>query len=294
MNIQSLHYFTILAKCKNFTAAAKECNITQPAFSRRIKALEEELDIKLTVRGNNSFKLTSAGERLLLQATEIIRNLEQLKDNLHDESRSEQQTVHITMMNSISMAQSGLIHSSITRIAPHANVKYTVRSVYDGLELLKKKRTDLLLCYASDWWAPSADQNLYGFRTIGTETAIPVCHADYFYDLNKDCDTSIPVLDHSPSTVIGLSINRMLESKEKRNFNYATESDHSCTLYNMILHKHEGICWLPKSIVASDIARGTIIHLGDGKWDFHYDIRLYINSKNTNTLANTIADTLKI
>lgn len=47
MNLQHLEYFITIAKTKNFTTASNLLSVTQPALSKAISKLEEELDVPL-------------------------------------------------------------------------------------------------------------------------------------------------------------------------------------------------------------------------------------------------------
>ena len=62
MNLSWLDDFLALAASGNFSRAAEERHMTQPAFSRRIRALEEWLGTELFDRSSQPAKLTAAGE----------------------------------------------------------------------------------------------------------------------------------------------------------------------------------------------------------------------------------------
>lgn len=62
LNIQSIQYFLKVAKTLNFTEAAKELYISQPALSKQIRQLEEELDLQLLRRDTKGVELTEAGK----------------------------------------------------------------------------------------------------------------------------------------------------------------------------------------------------------------------------------------
>ena len=64
MTINQMIYIVTLAKCKNFSEAAKVLYITQPALSRQISLIEAEISTKIFYRNNKSTKLTKAGEKL--------------------------------------------------------------------------------------------------------------------------------------------------------------------------------------------------------------------------------------
>lgn len=61
MNITQIKYFLVTANCLNFTKAASQLYITQPALSRQIKSMEEELGCLLFVRNSRKVQLTPSG-----------------------------------------------------------------------------------------------------------------------------------------------------------------------------------------------------------------------------------------
>jgi len=65
MEMQQVRYFISVAKNLNFTRAAEECNVTQPALTRAIKLLEYELGGELIRREGRNTHLTDLGNRML-------------------------------------------------------------------------------------------------------------------------------------------------------------------------------------------------------------------------------------
>ena len=62
MNIQHMKYFIDIAETLSFTESAKRCGITQPALSKAITQMEEELGFKLFNRSSRAVHLTPAGD----------------------------------------------------------------------------------------------------------------------------------------------------------------------------------------------------------------------------------------
>ncbi|MBP3797351.1 MAG: LysR family transcriptional regulator [Ruminococcus sp.] len=60
--LKQIRYFQSVVKLGSFTEAAEEHYISQSAISQQIKALEDELGVKLLERKKRSFTLTEAGE----------------------------------------------------------------------------------------------------------------------------------------------------------------------------------------------------------------------------------------
>jgi DNA-binding transcriptional LysR family regulator len=90
MNISHLYEFLSLARHLNFTAAAHERFLSQPALSRHLSILEEELGTRLLERDRHNVRLTPAGEMAARSFEDIIHNYEQLLADLnsleHDET----------------------------------------------------------------------------------------------------------------------------------------------------------------------------------------------------------------
>ena len=72
MDLRTLRYFTVVAEELNITHAAERLCMSQPPLSNQMKALEEELGVKLFIRGKRQLQLTDAGKLLLLRATQIL------------------------------------------------------------------------------------------------------------------------------------------------------------------------------------------------------------------------------
>lgn len=68
MNLQQLEYFKVIAETKKITAASNQLSISQPALSKAISKLEEELDVQLFERDGRNIKITKYGEVFLKYA----------------------------------------------------------------------------------------------------------------------------------------------------------------------------------------------------------------------------------
>lgn len=87
MNRRQLEYAVRLAEVRNFSALSSELRISQPALSKQIGALEQELGIKLFDRSTSPLTLTPAGayfieeaKRMVFAEDQLLRTMEQFKD----------------------------------------------------------------------------------------------------------------------------------------------------------------------------------------------------------------------
>lgn len=86
MELRTLNYFLAVAREENITKASRMLHVSQPALSRQMMQLEEELGVKLFVRSNHNIVLTEDGLLLKRRAQELLSLAEKTKrDFLHKE-----------------------------------------------------------------------------------------------------------------------------------------------------------------------------------------------------------------
>src|SRR5215468_4572797 len=80
MELRHLRYFVGVAEALSFSRAAARLNVTQPALSRQIRDLEEELGLRLFDRVGRQVRLTPQGEDLLRRSRSALANVEALRE----------------------------------------------------------------------------------------------------------------------------------------------------------------------------------------------------------------------
>lgn len=96
MTITQLRVFVQIAETGSFTKAGQALNMTQPAVSHAISALESELGIKLIIRERrNGVRLTDTGGKILVHIREVLKGIEKAEQLAAAERGLEQGTIHI-------------------------------------------------------------------------------------------------------------------------------------------------------------------------------------------------------
>ena len=78
MDLRQIQYAEAVARHANFTRAARELHVAQPALSVAVRSLEEELGVELFARTSRRVTLTDAGTAFVERARGILRNLDGL------------------------------------------------------------------------------------------------------------------------------------------------------------------------------------------------------------------------
>ncbi len=103
MDSQLLEAFIAVAETGSFSAAAERVHVTQPAISKRIAQLEEQLDCRLFDRFSRTIYLTEAGHALRPRAERILRELADTRQAIHDLSGQVAGKLHIAISHHIGL-----------------------------------------------------------------------------------------------------------------------------------------------------------------------------------------------
>lgn len=95
MTLQTLEYFIAVSQYRNFTKAAQACHMTQPALSRAIRSLEEELGCPLLIRSGRTATPTPEGEVCLSEAKRVLQQCEELKLRVRETGRKNQRPLRV-------------------------------------------------------------------------------------------------------------------------------------------------------------------------------------------------------
>ncbi|MEB3339138.1 MAG: LysR family transcriptional regulator [Leptolyngbyaceae bacterium] len=95
MELRSLRYFVTVAEELHFARAAERLQLTQPALSKQIAALEKELDVQLFTRTKRTVSLTAAGQVLLEQTTRLLSQVDDIIQLTQRTARGEEGQLRI-------------------------------------------------------------------------------------------------------------------------------------------------------------------------------------------------------
>ena len=102
MDFRQLRNFIQVVELSSITAAAERLNIAQPALSRQVKALEEELSVSLLRRHGRGVMPTEEGIRLARRAKAILEEMEDLAGDISGHSAPLSGTVTLGLPPTVS------------------------------------------------------------------------------------------------------------------------------------------------------------------------------------------------
>jgi LysR family nitrogen assimilation transcriptional regulator len=102
MDLRALRYFVYIAEARSFSKAAVQLGIAQPALSRQIRKLEDELGVELILRSGRQLELTDAGLLLLERAHSHLRQVAQTADDVRAQGSRIQGTITLGVSPTVS------------------------------------------------------------------------------------------------------------------------------------------------------------------------------------------------
>ncbi|CAG7607844.1 HTH-type transcriptional regulator CynR [Paenibacillus solanacearum] len=142
MELQQLQYFRTVARLEHMTQAAKELNITQPALSRTISRLEDDIGVPLFERTGRQIRLNRYGEIFLAHLERSFLELDQAKKKINDLAQLETGSVSIATTN-VSIFPS--LVSSFLRQYPDVRIRQYLRSDINMYRLLETGEIDFCI-----------------------------------------------------------------------------------------------------------------------------------------------------
>lgn len=243
--------------------AAERRNITQPAFSRRIRAFEDWVGIKLIERQPNQ---VSMGEALRVNETEIravLQRIELLKYKLRNFERTEKSLVVATQHALCISVFADLNNLLASHWGP---MSWRVRTLnrQDCLALFVRGDADLLLCYEARDLPPLPFNERVGRAVWRRDTLIPVVGGSWRYKITEDGTlpadipyVAFPVDCHFGQLVKAYEPARMVAGLLT---GPRIESAFSVGVLDMI-RSGLGFGWVPHAIARPLVASGALVSL---------------------------------
>jgi len=142
-NLNLYHIFYTVANCKNISAAAKELYISQPAISKAISKLEQNLDTKLFIRNSRGVSLTTEGELLFEQVQTAFSCIKTGEEKVR--LAGQLGIGHLSIGVSTTLCKYVLLPylQEFTQNNPHIQISISCQSSTETLEALQNGSCDI-------------------------------------------------------------------------------------------------------------------------------------------------------
>ena len=279
-----------LARTGNFSRAAQLSNLSQPALSRRIKAMEAWVGAVLVDRSRHPVILTGAGLQMLEAGQQALARLD-------SERKSIREAQSLPVRDAVTFAAQ---HSIAWRFYPtwlqafednYGPILSRLRAddLPNCLQDLDAGTVDFVLAYASRRASSDAGMRDVDSVRIGRDSLIPVAKAAPdgrpLFDMDRKQPTAIPYLRFGEAAPISQHLAPLLDANHAHKRLQVTYENSMAGALRIRAREGLGIAWLPKSLVAPDLEAGILVPAGGKKWEVALDIRLYRIRRHANAMT---------
>lgn len=177
MEWQQLHYFQTLARMQHMTRAAEALSLSQPALSRSISRLEEELGVPLFSRQGRTIALNRYGQLFLQRVNRILQEFESGKQELRDLIHPEHGEIALGFLHTLGTSLIPELIGAFRQHAPMARFQLMQSHSYSLLEHLHAGELDLCLLAESTetrlpiQWRPLWSEEIFAIVPLGHRLA---------------------------------------------------------------------------------------------------------------------------
>jgi DNA-binding transcriptional LysR family regulator len=266
MEFKWLEDFLAVAKLRNFSQAARARHATQPALSRRVKALEAWYGVPLVDRSTYPVTLTPAGGHFQPLAEQIVADLYRSRRESRAEFGAAGHAVRFAMPHSLAVS---FFPNWWRRQPQHKELTATVLAAdFDGcVEMLLGGACQFLLCYRHEAVPHGLQSHGVLGVQVGHDRLIPVSACDaaghVLFDLAADTCAVTPLLGYTRDSFLGRiasMLHAQLESYAKVTLRYESALVEAVKAEALL---GEGVAWLPESLIGGELRAGTLQVVGD-------------------------------
>ena len=295
METKWLEDFVSLAETRSFSRSAQLRHVTQPAFSRRIQALEAWAGADLVDRSSYPTRLTPAGETLYAQALEMLQDLQATRAMLRGHTAAAQDTLNFAVPHSLAINFFPQWWGQWRRNLPAIQSRLVPLNVHDAMLRLVEGSCDLLIAYHHDAHPIELDPQRYDMLRLGQEALAPYVAPGPdglpLHNLPGQPHQPLPYLAYAPGAYLGRMVDFVLtRSRTAIHLDRRYETDMAEGLKAMAL-EGQGLAFLPRSAVQRELADGRLVPAGAGL-EVILDIRLYREKPSARRPAKPAAQAL--
>jgi len=278
VNIETkwLEDFVALANTRSFSASARQRHVTQPAFSRRIRALEQTVGATLVDRSTTPVDLTPEGQLFLVTARNLVEQLNESLGHLRGLAIANE-ALDIVAAHSLALSFFPQWISRLQQGIGELPTRLVAMNVGEAIHVLREGKCDLMLAYYDPYASMQLDPEVFPSFSIGQVKMLPVSlpDAEGRPRFPLEGSESIPYLAYTQGAFLGSSVRMLLKNDALRlRLRTVYETAMAEGLKGMVL-QGIGLAWIPDFCIREELKSGRLVRAGGEEWDVPLEIRLH-------------------
>lgn len=277
MEINWIEDFMVLAVTKNFSRAAETRNVSQPAFSRRIRNLEYWVGTPLLDRSVFPIALTPSGEAFRKRAEDVLRSLQYAREEARGMVARPDEVVSFAALHTLGINFFPRWMAGVEAALGDVKTRVVPDNLSGCVEALISGSCDVMLCYSHPGVQMSLDPARFPSIELAQDRFLPVSApgADGRPRHDLGGTAPVPYLCYSPESFLGRLVTPLVEAQglnQRLIFHY--ENAMAEALKPAAL-AGAGVAWLPELAIRDELAQGKLLRVGPAEFGLPVSVRLY-------------------
>lgn len=271
MNLSWLDDFLALADTLNFSRAAQDRHMTQPAFSRRIRALETWLGTALFDRSAQPVRLTETGMWFRDNAHDLLTRVARLPGDARRVAAAHDSALRFCATHALSLTFLPAWLRGLETDVPDSRFEVVSDVLSHCEDAMLHGRAQFMLCHGQVHVPTRLPASDFDSIVIGHDTLMCVCAPDDKGAPRFPTDNDVtPLLAYSDASGLGRIVARMNQSRLNRSPSGMDTSRahsvnervvftaHLATVLRSMAIDGRGVAYLPRSLIRQDLADGVL------------------------------------
>jgi len=289
LNFNQLRVFYYAAKNLNFTAAANELYITQPAITAQVKSFETFCNLKLFKKKGRKIFLTDEGQTLFNYAEKIFKYEKEVEDAIDDMKELKRGVLRLGTTKTYARYFMPFLISSYHKAHPHIRIHLDEGSSKDMIYSLVDFKNEIAII------AKAVDHSDVSLVPFSKEEVALIISPDHYF--NKKKAVSINELAAEPFIMKenGSGTRKLVEGLFQRENcipNVLMETSNTEIIKQLVM-RGEGISFLVKEAVEAEIQEGKLTSVPLKGPKIYLDVNIaYLKNQVLSPSARAFVDTL--
>ncbi len=240
--------------------AAEKRLLTQSAFTRRVRVIEESIGVTLFDRRRKPVTLMPGVQALEAELRDLSVRLHKLRYTLKTASDKAGQSLAFVCQHALTTTVSPQIVRTLTQDYG-ASVRVCSGNQDECLMQLISKEVDFAIMYALPDEERAGPGKAFEAVTLGADLLIPVSTSSIRLKLG---DTTIPTITYPEEVFLGHVFSQKIRPLLPKSIQVSTVAETALTLAMLQLAlKGIGMAWLPRSLIVDHLAQGRLVSMDD-------------------------------
>jgi len=264
-----------LSETRSFSRAAERRHLTQPAFGRRIRSLEQWAGTPLVQSSRAPVTLTQAGDRLVQYAVEAVQAMAQARDDLKGLHAGARETVTLVAGRTLARTIAADWLARVRRKTAAADLRVRTGSMAETLKWLEQGEAEFMLAYHHPTIAVRLSSAQFLQRTLAHDKLVPMVRPSLLASVEeRTLEKPVSYLAYAEKLALGRLVrDHLVNHAQAPRLAQVIESDSADALLEYAV-KGLGVAWLPWSLAVGASKDSRLVPFGGKSLQIGFEVRV--------------------